>query len=70
MKVRVTLMTENIHPVSALEGNPEAKIRTAWEVIAAMLSKPGDKMHVESIEIVDGGGAYKLVNDESEGGEE
>lgn len=74
MKARITLMVENIHPVSVLGENPEAKIRTGWEVLAAMLSTPssptGDTAHVESVEIVDRGGTYKLVSEESEGGEE
>lgn len=62
MKVRITLMTENMHPASVLGENPEAEIRKAWNLLISMMckgSREGDKAHIESVEIVDRGGAYK-----------
>lgn len=55
MRVRVTLMTENKVPVSAVGENPEQKARIAWEMICEMLTMMGeDNIYVENVEIVEG----------------
>lgn len=54
MKVRVTIMTENDKPVSALGKNPEETSRRAWDLIIALINtQSDDKMTVEKIEIVE-----------------
>ena len=57
MKVRVTLLTENDKPVSALGDNPEEKVKKAWESIIAMImlldGKGRDKATVEKVEVSD-----------------
>ena len=63
MKVRVTIMTENNVPVSALGENPKAmlpKIEEAWRLLLAMINLSGecpneDKATLESVEIVEEG---------------
>lgn len=41
MKVRVTLMTSNNVPVSALGDDPEEKAKQVWEIAVAFLSAQG-----------------------------
>lgn len=54
MKVRVTLMTENDKPVSALGKNPEEKLKRGWELVCAMLNTMSDDgATLENIEIVE-----------------
>lgn len=54
MKVRVTLMTENDKPVSALGENPEEKAKRGWELALALLNTQSeDKASLESIEIIE-----------------
>ena len=54
MKVRVTILTENDKPVSALGDNPEEKAKRAWELILALLNAAGeDRATLEKVEIVD-----------------
>jgi len=55
MKVRVTLITENNSPVSALGENPEETIKNAWELmlcLIASVSDNGDSAYVEKVEIL------------------
>ena len=54
MKVRVTLMTENNIPVSALGDNPDQKVRKAWEAVVTLLQLQSDDLIcVEQVEIVE-----------------
>lgn len=54
MKVRVTLMTENDKPVSALGDNPEKELRKGWELVCALLNmQSDDKATLENAEIVE-----------------
>ena len=56
MKIRVTLLTENDRPVSALGDNPTEKAKIAWDLIALMLmdmSETSEKCTVEKVEIVE-----------------
>ena len=60
MKVRVTVLTENNKPASALGDNPEKQIAKAWEFLLAYLelinkSRNEDRATLESVEIVDEG---------------
>ena len=55
MKIRLTLMTSNNRPVSALGSHAEEKIRLAWEMVLAPLRGGADEddVYVEKVEIVD-----------------
>lgn len=55
MKVRVTLMTENSKPISALGDNPEEKAKRAWEFMCALLNSMSteDKATLEKVEILE-----------------
>ena len=54
MKVRVTILTENDKPVSALGDNPEEKAKRAWELMIALFNTAGeDRVTLEKVEIVD-----------------
>ena len=56
MKVRVTLMTSNDVPISCLGKDPEKKVKSAWDALAAILRLQGDDdIYVESTEIVEDG---------------
>lgn len=57
MKVRVTLMTSNDAPVSALGSIDSAEriVKSSWDMFVALLkmqSKTDDDIYVEKIEIV------------------
>lgn len=83
MKVRITFVTENQHPASKLlRKREEKKLREMWDILMPLIAtgSGNDKATIESVEIVDEGGAYKLVSEEidswkfappeKEGGEE
>ena len=54
MNIRVTLMTKNDAPISALGDNPEKKIKQVWDAVATFLSLQGkDEVYVEAVEIVE-----------------
>lgn len=54
MKVRVTLMTENDKPVSALGENPEKELKRGWELFCALLNmQSDDRATLERVEIVE-----------------
>ena len=53
MKIRVTLMTENDKPVSALGADPEEKVRKAWNIMLHLISlQSEDSAYVENVEII------------------
>ena len=59
MKVRITLITENNRPVSALGENPEDTIRWGWDVFLSTLlsladnKKNEDRFMIEDVQILD-----------------
>ena len=52
MKVRVTLMTINDAPVSALGADPEKTIKNVWDLVLNSLNS-NDTAYVEKVEIVE-----------------
>jgi hypothetical protein len=57
MKIRVTLLTENNRPVSALGQNPTENARRGWELVCALLNSASgvnkDHVALEALEIVE-----------------
>lgn len=56
MKIKITILTENDKPVSALNGMTEDTIKLTWQVImnsiCAVSHENGDKATVLSVEIL------------------